>query len=122
MCDSGSGGPPCGPSALDLLAYAWSDTTSVAAQDRLLFGGARSKAAFVDALAAAPATLYGEISPRGVRALAARCALGRGDTFADLGSGLGRAVSQMYIERDLAACIGVECDCRGADGRGSAAL
>ena len=39
------------------------------------------------------AATYGEITPLGLRALAARLHMSEADTFADLGSGLGRAVS-----------------------------
>jgi SAM-dependent methyltransferase len=51
---------------------------------------------------------YGEITPRGFATLAARLGLGADDTFADLGSGLGRTVLQAAADFGARRAVGVE--------------
>ena len=56
----------------------------------------------------AAALTYGEITPRGFQTLAARLQLGPSETFADLGSGHGKAVAQAVTEFGVAGSVGVE--------------
>merc|ERR1712224_523492 len=55
-----------------------------------------------------PASLYGEITHEGVEALIAHLALGEGDVFAELGSGLGRCALQVFLDTRISHAIGVE--------------
>lgn len=51
---------------------------------------------------------YGEITPRGFETLARRLQLASEDTFADLGSGLGRTVQQAARDYDVKRSVGIE--------------
>ena len=51
---------------------------------------------------------YGEITPKGFAALGHRLSLGPTDVFADLGSGVGKAVTQAVAEFDVSRATGVE--------------
>ena len=51
---------------------------------------------------------YGEITPKGFRALGRRLSLGPGDAFADCGSGLGMAVTQAVVDFNVSTATGVE--------------
>lgn len=62
----------------------------------------------IEAVGGDRAALYGEITPVGVRSLAARLQLSHTDQFADLGSGLGRACFQAVEEYNVARSVGVE--------------
>ena len=62
----------------------------------------------IEAIGGAEAATYGEITPLGFRALAARLGLCADDEFADLGSGLGRCVLQAAAEFDVRCSFGVE--------------
>ena len=54
--------------------------------------------AAIEAIGGPESAVYGEITTIGFRTLAGRLKLGSGDTFTDLGSGLGRAVLQAVRE------------------------
>ena len=51
---------------------------------------------------------YGEITPRGFAVLGSRIRLGAQDTFADLGSGIGKACVQSVAQFGVRSAIGVE--------------
>jgi hypothetical protein len=62
----------------------------------------------IEAIGGERAALYGEITTIGFRTLAARVVLSSTDVFADLGSGLGRAVFQAAREYGVTRSVGVE--------------
>ncbi|MCH9688168.1 MAG: hypothetical protein K0V04_42445 [Deltaproteobacteria bacterium] len=51
---------------------------------------------------------YGELLPAATNKLATHLALGKRDTFYDLGSGLGKVVLQLAVSRPMAGCFGIE--------------
>ena len=62
----------------------------------------------ITALGGPMAETYGEITADGMKALAARVLMGPSDSFADLGSGCGRAVLQALTNFDVASACGIE--------------
>ena len=68
----------------------------------------QAEEAEIEAVGGAEASTYGEVTPLGFRTMATRLGLGAADTFADLGSGLGRCVLQAASEFHVHRAIGVE--------------
>jgi len=93
-----------------ILAQVYNRALPSATVKRLWFGGAQTLEALQRSIEEQPASLYGEILPAGVSALATRWNLGEGDVFADLGSGLARCVLQIFLEKCVAKAVGVEMD------------
>lgn len=52
--------------------------------------------------------VYGEITAQGMRRLARRVTLNQSDCFYDLGSGIGRAVLQAFLEFGVHRSVGIE--------------
>jgi len=69
---------------------------------------ASNESAAIDALVGRGSSGYGEITPKGFRQLATRLAIGPSDHFADLGSGVGKAVVQAVAEFDVLSSYGIE--------------
>ena len=67
-----------------------------------------SEEAMIERVGGEHAATYGEITPLGMTTLGKRMGLGADDVFADLGSGLGRAVVQAVAEFNVKRSVGVE--------------
>ena len=104
--------------ALALIATACSTSMSAAAESARLNAifSAASQGRFIakeeeeaiSAVGGPRAARYGEITPKGFSTLAARLSLSESDTFADLGSGIGKACSQAVQEFGVRCAVGIE--------------
>lgn len=62
----------------------------------------------IDRIAGEYASTFGEITNRGVRQLCDRVGMSASDVFLDMGSGVGKAVLQVALERGTRRSVGVE--------------
>jgi hypothetical protein len=62
----------------------------------------------IDRVAGEYASTFGEITSRGVRQMCNRVGMSESDIFLDMGSGVGKAVLQIALERGTKRSVGVE--------------